>query len=409
MKVAFILEMFPSLSETFILNQITGLIDLGHEVDLFSKRKPDSGKAHQDVSRYKLFERVKYLPEIPRNRIMRNIVASLYLIIQVLKGPVRTIRFFHASLNNPINMPILSCIHWFRLLSRKPYDILHCHYGPMGQIGILLRHMGINAKVCTTFHGFDISRYISNKDDEFYETLFTNGDIFLPISEYWKQRLLALQCPKEKIFVHHMGIDPRKFEYHPPNMSKEDPLTVLTVGRLTEKKGHAYAIRAVAKLYNKKRAIRYWIAGDGHLRKELQDLAELLEVNHIIQFLGAMNHHELIRLYRESQVFMLPSIDADDGDMEGIPVVLMEAMSSGLPVISTYHSGIPELVKNNISGLLVPQRDVDALSTKLTYLLEHPDIAIEMGCQGRTYAEKYFNIHTLNKRLVEIYKNVSGS
>jgi len=212
-------------------------------------------------------------------------------------------------------------------------------------------------------------------------------------------------CEEGKIIVHRMGIDVEKFEFS--ERRKTGTIKILSVGRLVEKKGHEYAIKALAKVVNKNgKDIIYRIVGDGPLKDELMSLAEELGIEDCVKFMGNVEDEELLKLYKESHIFILPSVTASDGDQEGIPVVLMEAQAMGLPVISTYHSGIPEVVIDGKSGFLVPEKDVDALAEKMEFLVEHPELWSEMGRHGREFVEKHYDIRRLNKRLVEIYQNL---
>ena len=124
--------------------------------------------------------------------------------------------------------------------------------------------------------------------------------------------------------------------------------------------------------------------------------------NHI-HLAGPLPSAEIKELMNKAHIFLLASVTASDGDQEGIPVSLKEAMATGLPVISTRHSGIPELVQDGISGLLVPERDVDALAEKCEYLIQHPQRCMEMGRAGRKFVEENFEISKLNQGLVELY------
>ena len=109
---------------------------------------------------------------------------------------------------------------------------------------------------------------------------------------------------------------------------------------------------------------------------------------------------------KDVDILLVPSVTAQDGDQEGTPAVLMEALAQGIPVISTYHSGIPELVQDGISGFLVPERDTNALAEKIIYLLEHQEIWAEMGKAGRKYVEENFDTNKLNDRLIKIYQQL---
>lgn len=394
MRIAFIVTEFPTLSETFILNQIIGLLDMGHDVEIFADYNPKEKKVHTDVEKYRLMERVHFF-NIPKNKIIRLLKAIYLLITNFYKAPLT---FFKCRKIGTLYM--LICF------SDKSFDVIHCHYGPNGILGIHLKAIGVTDKIITTFHAFDVSTVVSMHGYDVYKDLFLKGNLFLPISNYCKKKLLKLGCDEKKIAVHHMGISLDKFKPLERKIQLEKPVTLLTIGRLFEKKGHEYTIKAVAQLVNKYKNINHVIAGDGPLRHKLEKLVLKLGIKNHIKFLGSVDQNEVLELYRQAHIFILPSITAGNGDQEGIPLVLMEAQAAGLPVISTYHSGIPEVVVDGKSGFLVPEKDIEALAEKITYLIEHPEIWPEMGRSGRKFVEENYDIQKLNKQLVEIYNTV---
>jgi colanic acid/amylovoran biosynthesis glycosyltransferase len=296
------------------------------------------------------------------------------------------------------------------------YDIAHCHYLPNGDLAAILKTIGaFKGKIVTTLHG-----EASYKDEKGgmvlkafrshgFETLFESGDLFLPMSENEKQSLIKLGCDPNKIIVHRMGVDTNKFAFNPFKPGHRSKTRILSVGRLVEKKGLKYAIRAIAKVAKKYPGIEYKIVGDGPLRKDLQILIDQLRINSIVELLGSRPQEEIVMLLKEADLFLGPSVNSRDGDREGIPVVIMEAMALGLPVISTYHAGIPELVQNGISGFLVPERDTDALAERLKYLIEHQELWAQMGSAGRDFIEKYHDNDKLNYQLVSIFQQLLDS
>lgn len=155
--------------------------------------------------------------------------------------------------------------------------------------------------------------------------------------------------------------------------------------------------------------IEYNIVGNGPLMENLQQLIETLNVSNSVKLVGWRQQLEIIDLLKSANILLAPSITSKSGDQEGIPVTLMEAMATGLPIVSTQHSGIPELVENGVSGFLVPERDVDALIEKLGYLIEHPNIWSAMGKAGRAYVEKHYDINKLNAQLIEVYRHLQSS
>ena len=205
-----------------------------------------------------------------------------------------------------------------------------------------------------------------------------------------------------------MGIDCQKFTFTPRQPHPDGQIRLVTIARLVEKKGIEYSIRAVAKLSQIDPNLKYNIVGDGELRESLECLIQELDVGDTIKLLGWKDSKEIIKILNSAHIFLAPSVTSHNGELEGIPVVLMEAMAMGLPVVSTQHSGIPELVEDGVSGFLVPERDSEALAEKINYLIQHPDIWVQMGKEGRLQVEKFHNIDRLNERLIEIYQKLEN-
>ena len=404
MKIAFIVNEFPSLSQTFVLNQITGLIDRGHEVDIFPQERGTHGKVHEDIRKYNLLARTSY-PVVPSQNIIRRYCDALrHIGLLLMKNP-RAI--FH-SLNflkygrKASSLTLLYTIIPF--LDKGPYDIVHCHFGPCGQLGALLKELTVTkGKLLTTFHGYDMSRYLKKYGRHAYDSLFTQGDLFLPISEHWKNKLIELGCPLEKIVIHRMGIDTAKFTFPARKPKMNDKVQFLSIGRLVEKKGFQYSIRAVATIRETFPNIEYTIIGEGPLRRSLESLIDELHVGDCVHLLGWMRQDELVQALTDADILLAPSVTSHNGDQEGIPVALMEALALGLPVISTLHSGIPELIQDRKTGLLVPERDVDALSNKLKYVLLNQEYWAQAAKAGRKYVEENHEINKLNDQLVHVF------
>lgn len=408
MKIAFILPAFPVLSETFILNQITGLLDLGHEVEIFAEYDPKQQKVHEDIERYHLMQRVHY-PDIPSNRLMR-VLKALYLIItNFSKAPAAILRSLNVF---KYGKQALSLRLFYTLLpfigKTNTYDIIHCHFGPTGTLGAILKTLGLKGKLVVTFHGYDMSVISVQKGRDIYRRLFDTAHLLMPISDHWRIKLIEMGADPGKVFVHRVGIELEHFGFKAQSDQGSETVKLLTVARLVEKKGIEYGIRAVSIVCQRHPEwfIQYDIVGEGPLRTELEPQIRQLGANEKIRLLGAKTSNELRRLMIQFHIFLLPSVTAQNGDQEGIPVSLMEAMATGKPILSTVHSGIPELVLDGKSGFLVPERDVDALAEKLEYLIEHPEIWPEMGRAGREFVEKHYDIKKLNHRLVEIYQNL---
>ena len=410
MNFAFIVGKFPSLSETFILNQITGLIDAGHKVDIFASKPEKEIKTHPLVKEYDLLSSVSYYPRIPGRHELRFLKACFLIPYLFLKNPsllYRALQEVNVD-RQPLFLSLLFVMAPF--LDKQPqYDVVLCHFGHVGLLGMQLRKIGaIQGKLCTIFHAWDITTYINSTHPTVYQDLFRDGDILLPISHHWQRRLIELGCSPDKVIVHPMGIDCGQFQFLERTLDNGEPVQFISVARLVEKKGIEYAIRAIKLAREQCKNMTYRVIGDGPLRPKLEQLIKALNLQDSVELLGWMNQDEVVAELGRSHIFLAPSVTCGNGDQEGIPVAIMEAMAMGMPVISTHHSGIPELVDDGTSGFLVPERDPEALAVKLVQLAKHPDLWIEMGKAGRQKVEADFNIEQLNRKLAQICEQQLG-
>ena len=287
------------------------------------------------------------------------------------------------------------------------YDVIHCQYGTLGKSWAHLKDI-MDVKLVTSFRGYDLTQFIRENSPAVYEELFQKGDVFLPVCDYFAKRLQELGCPKERIFVHYSGIEVSKFSFRERQIDNRE-IKLFTVSRLVEKKGLEYSIKAVAKIVPQYPAVQYVIAGGGPLRLQLEDLIRELKMDNHIHLAGPLPSEEIRELMNKAHIFILASVTARNGDQEGIPVSLYEAMAMGLPVISTRHSGIPELVEDGVSGFLVPERDIEGLVSKCEYLISHPQLWAEMGRAGRRFIEEHCDNTKLNRKLVERYRSVRNA
>jgi glycosyltransferase involved in cell wall biosynthesis len=197
----------------------------------------------------------------------------------------------------------------------------------------------------------------------------------------------------------HCGIDAEKFS---PVSRQPEPGRIVCVCRLSPKKGLDVAIRACAKLRDNNVKFLFEIAGNGPQRKSLEKLIGQLHLADNVKLLGARPNDQLTELFGRACVFLMPCIKTTNGDMDGIPVAMMEAMASGVPVVSTAISGIPELVEDGVTGRLAPEKDVDALAQILKELLENMDKIKQLGKAGRERVLKDFSISKNAAKLREL-------
>lgn len=405
MNIAFIVEAFPCLSQTFILDQITGLIDLGHEVEIFAGRDPQEKKIHASFNEYRLREKVHYPNKTLQSRIPR-LGKAIYLIIKNLPRHPGLVLQALGQFKHCRDMNLLQFLELVLPFFDCSFDIIHCHFGPMGLRGLALKKIGIPAKLITTFHGYDIHCYPRRVGQDVYRRLFDDGDLFTANSNFTKNRVAALGCQEEKIRILPVGLKIEQFSFRERKILPNELVRICTVARFVEKKGHRFALEALAKVVKKHPNVIYSLAGGGRLENDMKALAAELQIEDKVEFLGELTQQEIVELYQRSHFFVLPSITASDGDMEGQGLVLQEAQACGMPVISTLHNGIPEGIQDGLSGFLVPEKDVDGLAEKMEYLIEHPEIWAEMGSCGRKFVEEKYDIKGLNHRLENIYKDL---
>lgn len=401
MKVAMVVDRFPQLSETFILNQITGLIDRGNDVHIFADGTGRMPQVHRQVDTYQLLKKTHYTPVTPRSLLKLRLTGLMTLATRALRNPTLPLRVWQ----DHNNVTWKAFCDARPLLRRGPYDVIHYQFGPLGLKYRGLHSVGaLQGRFVTSFRGYDISKYLQEFGHGVYRPLFDAGDLFLPNCEFFKDRLIQLGCPEERIVVHPSGIDCNVFPFIPRRLVPGDHVRIITIGRYVEKKGIEYAIRAVAKLAQQYPLVEHFIVGDGPLRESFERLVTTLGAGRTIKLLGWKRQDEVVELLKASHIMLTPSVTAADGNQEATTNVLKEAMAMGVPVVSTWHAGIPELVEDGVSGFLVPERDVDALVAKLRLLVEHPELWPAMGRAGRTRVEDNYNSESLNDRLVDIYR-----
>lgn len=404
MRVAFLVTAFPTVSETFILDQITGLIDLGCEVEIFAAQPEAQSAVHPEVLAYDLMCR-RHLAPMPESWAQRP-----WQAIRWAATHFRDLRRTHArSLNFLRQGPRAASLRLFfetaAFAGRPRFDVIHCHFGPNGLRGLALRDIGaLKGKLITSFYGYDVSEFPRRRSNP-YAQLFGRGDLFLAISENMRSKLIDLGCDSKRILVHPLGVKPELF----PAGSRAvlgSPVRITTIGRMVPKKGIEYGLQAVAALVREEPNVQYLIVGDGPLRPRIEQIIKDLALERVVHLAGWKSRPEIVSTLGETDILLAPSVTADSGDEEGTPVVIMEALASGVPVISTLHAGIPEVVQDGGSGYLVPERDVAQIASVLTRLVLSPEMRTRMGAQGKSHIVQRNDIGRLNDRLLRIYREI---
>jgi glycosyltransferase involved in cell wall biosynthesis len=225
---------------------------------------------------------------------------------------------------------------------------------------------------------------------------------FIAVSEAIRQRAISFGIPEEKLVVSHIGVDPAKFKPGGRPIV-ERARSVLFIGRLVEKKGCEYLIRAFAQVQPKIPDASLTIVGDGNLRGELQELALQLGVR--AYFRGAISSVEVIRELEAARAFCLPSVRAANGDAEGFGIAILEAEASGVPVVTSASGGATEGLEDGVTGFAFEERDVGTLANRLTTLLTDDAVATSMALAGRRFILDKFDLNRCTEGLELIYDN----
>ncbi|WP_299410513.1 glycosyltransferase [Acaryochloris sp. IP29b_bin.148] len=408
MKIAFLVGEFPAISETFILSQITALIDCGHQVSIYAQRPSKDVKMHKDFDKYQLQDCTFYYPTLSKNIVKRYIYAFSQSASFFWQRPLLILKALNIFKYGREAASLRILYRAIPFLHRNHhYDVIHCHHGHVGIIGAALREMGaVKGTLVTTFHGYDVNVIPMLRGREIYTHLFQMSDRFTANSKFTISKLIELGCPVGKIDCLPVGLDISLYNFqHRVLPLAEQPIRVMTVARLVEKKGIEYSIRAIAKVISEVPNIKYYIVGEGPLLGQLEDLIVELNIQNYVYLLGRKTKEEVQELYAQSHLFVLSSVTAKNFDREGQGLVLIEAQAMGLPVVATLHNGFPDSVVDGKSAFLVPERDVDALAERILFLLKHSERWPAMGQQGRDYVAEKFDIRNLNQRLVDIYQS----
>ncbi len=422
-KIAYITNLFPLLSETFIVAEVKNLLQAGFDVQVISLFKPkpdendlnDPGLKAQTIywSRYMRF--LKILPShgyfffkspLTYWRTFRyawqhrNRQASLLSLLRTsLNGVERRKHMAHADRQN-ILLHFFVVMPFARYIRREKYDWMHAAFANIPSSFALLVHRLTQTPYSISAHAMDI--FIS---PELLPEKFADARFIVTCNEYNKTYLREnypqLDC--EKIYPIYHGTDLDRFEL-PTGAEKETPPVLLSVGRLVKKKGLGVLLRAALILKQKQTPFQIWIVGDGPERPRLELFSRINHLHEIVKFWGACAPQQILQFYQKATLFVLPCVEDENGDRDGIPNVIAEAMAMRLPVVSTHISGIPELVRDAATGRLLAPNEPELLAEVLHELLLDPAQVKRMGLNGRKRVEQVFDAKVKTTELVSLFE-----
>jgi glycosyltransferase involved in cell wall biosynthesis len=398
MRIAYIMSQFPKISETFVLYEMLAVEALGAEVEVFPLRRGPRGPRHAEAVAYE--ERAHYVPTFSwqairasLRRVARDPARCLRLYGEVLRGTWKSRKFFLGAL---VYFP--ECVAFAERMEALGIDHIHAHFASHPALAALIVHRLTGIPYSFTAHGSDL-----HVDRRMLDAKVEHASFVVAVSSY-NRELICETCGEEtrdKVVVIHCGADPSVFTARNGHASDDRKghddetgrrLRIVCVASFEEVKGHTYLLQACRLLLDRGVNVACDLVGGGPLIEKMKEESHDLELAERVSFHGALPRDQVGRIVSAADVAVLASYPTSSGRREGIPVALMEAMMSGLPVVASGLSGIPELVAHERTGFLVPPGDPWALADRLECLADAPALRRSLGEAGRARVAEAFDL-----------------
>jgi colanic acid/amylovoran biosynthesis glycosyltransferase len=329
----------------------------------------------------------------------------------VPKPPTHFLRrfWFRQLLDRPWQISQVELESLLRILRKTDAQLLHIYFGHIA-VHLLPLIRKWEKPTVVSFHGADVlvDLHKPGYRRPTQEMLAGVKRVFVR-AESLRRAIVDLGCDPEKIDIVRTGIPLDEFPFRAHEVPENGEWRFLQAGRLIEKKGLPTTLLAFAKFGARHPRARISIAGEGPMLDELQELARELKIEQRVKFTGLISQEKLRELFYRSHIFLHPSETGRDGNQEGVPNSMLEAMASGLPVFATRHGGIPEVIDDGISGVLVPERDHEALGYALLEAVEDRHLLTRMAQAGAEAVAERFDRRTQVRRLEDLYLETMGS
>jgi glycosyltransferase involved in cell wall biosynthesis len=405
MKIAYLCAQYPAISHTFILREVDALRSLGIEIDTFSIRRAGTEHLLADVDHLAFESTFAIRPLRWRALLGAHLKLAIYEPVAYISTLALSLRLAPAGLRGHLwqFFYFAQAVLLWSECSKRAIRHIHAHLANVAaDVALLAAKIGSAIEPerpwswSFTMHGptefFDVRHF------RLVEKL-QSASFVVCISDYARSQMMVLGDPKawEKLHVIHVGLPLAQFT---PLVDENKPAgepIVLCVGRLVPEKGQAVLLEAVALLVASGLELDVVLAGEGPSRADLERLADDLEIAPRVQFRGAVGQEDIRELYASASIFCLPSF------AEGIPVVLMEAMAMGCPVVSTRITGIPELIADSHNGLLVAPGRPDELAAALKRMIADPSLCHKLASSAREKIIRDFNAEHSAEQLYRLF------
>ena len=390
-RVGYVMKMYPRLAETFILNEILAHEATGLELEIFSLRSPIDGRFHQDLGRVRA--QVTYLP----GQTVKG--EQLWATLCEARNDLPAVENILEEGQAEPAANVYQAILLARAVRERRITHLHAHFATVAtNVTRLASRLG-GVPYSFTAHAKDI--YHEEVEEADLRRKLQQAVTVVTVSDYNRNHLRdRFGDDAARVRRIYNGLDLQEFPYASP---ENRPPLVMGVGRLVDKKGFGDLIEACALLAQRGRQFRCEIIGDGVLKAALAQKISALRMGDSVELLGSRTREEVNQRMRQAAVLAAPCVISPNGNRDGLPTVLIEAMALGTPCISTAVTGIPELVRDGETGLIAAQHDPASLADAIERLLDDRALGLRLAAAARRLVEAEFDIHRNTVALRDVF------
>jgi len=400
-KIAYVLSQFPETHETFILREIKALEEKGVNIKILSLKPCRDKVIHPEA--VELMGKTVY-----------GVISVASLMSQVARHPIKTGSTFLYIIatywKNPKNLTKaiyvwLECLYFVRIIKKERIAHIHSHWATMPTTAAMILSKLTRIPFSFTAHAWDIFVNCDGLEEKIEKSRFVTT-----CTDY-NRKFLSYFCRDgkfKKVYLNYHGVDIDRFSVAQlpscPVAQTQEKCKILAIGRLVETKGFEYLIKACLSLKDRGLDFECDIVGEGPLEKSLRSQVSSLKLESKINFLGIIMQEEIKKLFSEATVLVQSSVTAKNGDRDGIPNVILEAMAMGVPVIATDFSGIPEVIIDGKTGILVPEKDTLTLANAIERIYKDSSFRQIVSLNGRRLIEERFNTDKNIAELINIFQ-----
>ena len=384
-RVGYVLKMYPRFSETFIVSELLAIEAAGTSVDVFSLRPPVDGRFHESLADVRA--EVTYLPQASKATEVWSLLAEAQPVLGSLADHLDEL-----LAATPVDAT--QAVRLAVAVRQRRITHLHAHFGSAATTVARLAALLSGVPYTFTAHAKDI--FHCDVDVADLRRKLEDASAVVTVSDYNLAYLRRTYgSAASSVTRIYNGLDLDRFAFTAPGGARtpdQGPPVIAAVGRLVEKKGFADLLQAVALMVAAGRDVRLDLVGTGPLQEALAEQVDQLGLARHVQLRGALPQGRVRDVVAGASVFAAPCVVSEDGNRDGLPTVLLEAMALGTPCVATPVTGIPEVVVDGVTGLLVPERDPAALATALARLLDDRDLARNLATRARGLVEAEFDV-----------------